>query len=77
LPSFWMPSLTPDAKPTEIKKPVSIMNGMLCAEFHFSVCVGGGAFNFSLPELIQVHPKRNKSPNLAMIIILPPIPTPP
>ena len=23
LPSFWVPSLTPDAKPTEIKKPVS------------------------------------------------------
>lgn len=22
LPSFWVPSLTPDAKPTEIKKPV-------------------------------------------------------
>ena len=25
LPSFWVPSLTPDAKPTEIKKPVSII----------------------------------------------------
>jgi len=24
LPSFWIPSLTPDTKPTEIKKPVSI-----------------------------------------------------
>lgn len=23
LPSFWVPTLTPDAKPTEIKKPVS------------------------------------------------------
>ena len=23
LPSFWVPALTPDAKPTEIKKPVS------------------------------------------------------
>ena len=23
LPSFWIPSLTPSAKPTEIKKPVS------------------------------------------------------
>ena len=23
LPSFWIPSLTPDAKPVEIKKPVS------------------------------------------------------
>ena len=25
LPSFWVPSLTPDAKPTEIKKPVSLI----------------------------------------------------
>ena len=30
LPSFWVPSLTPDAKPTEIKKPVSEMNGIVC-----------------------------------------------
>ena len=26
LPSFWIPSLTPDAKPVEIKKPVSSAN---------------------------------------------------
>jgi len=25
LPSFWVPALTPDAKPTEIKKPVSCL----------------------------------------------------
>ena len=24
LPSFWVPSLTPSAKPTEIKKPVNL-----------------------------------------------------
>ena len=30
LPSFWVPSLTPDAKPTEIKKPVSVINGIVC-----------------------------------------------
>jgi len=23
LPSFWIPSLTPNSKPTEVKKPVS------------------------------------------------------
>lgn len=26
LPSFWIPSLTPDSKPTEIKKPVSTVS---------------------------------------------------
>jgi len=30
LPSFWVPALTPDAKPTEIKKPVSIDQVFLC-----------------------------------------------
>ena len=45
LPSFWIPSLTPKAKPTEIKKPVRlcyhslrketylIMNSVLCYMF--------------------------------------------
>ena len=35
LPSFWVPSLTPDAKPTEIKKPVSKWH-------HSRITFGGG-----------------------------------
>ena len=30
LPSFWVPALTPDAKPTEIKKPVSMYIIIMC-----------------------------------------------
>ena len=28
LPSFWVPALTPDAKPTEIKKPVCFKSSL-------------------------------------------------
>ena len=38
LPSFWVPALTPDAKPTEIKKPVhTYYTYILCSDKIFTV----------------------------------------
>lgn len=33
MPSFWIPSLTPEAKATKLEKPVSIPNKCSCAHF--------------------------------------------
>ena len=53
LPSFWIPSLTPDSKPTEIKKPVSTYNVHL-----YSHC-----FHHCMRDKVVVSPRvKNQLP---------------